>query len=95
MPSLPPSYIADGPLAWVRTVSELSAMAERLAASPGIAVDSESDSLHHFPEKVCLVQIADHTGAVWLLDPLALTDLAPLAPLFADPARIKIFHGAS
>jgi ribonuclease D len=95
MPSLPPAYIADGPLAWIRTASELSALAERLAAAPEIAVDSESDSLHHFPEKVCLVQLADHTGAVWLLDPLALTDLAPLAPVFAAPACLKIFHGAS
>jgi ribonuclease D len=31
-------------------------------------------------------------GAVWLVDPLALSDLTPLAPLFADPGRTLVLH---
>jgi ribonuclease D len=31
-------------------------------------------------------------GTVWLVDPIALTDLAPLAPVFADPARTLVLH---
>ena len=29
---------------------------------------------------------------MWLVDPIALTDLAPLAPIFADPARTLLLH---
>ena len=31
-------------------------------------------------------------GRVWLVDPLVLTDLTPLAPLFADPTRTLVLH---
>jgi ribonuclease D len=62
---------------------------------PAVALDTESDSLHSFPEKVCLVQVADGTGAAALVDPLALRDLSPLAPPLADPAVVKVLHGAS
>ncbi len=58
-----------------------------------IAVDTESDSFHRYREKVCLIQMTAG-GQDAILDPLALPSLAPLAPVFADPARIKIFHDA-
>lgn len=80
---------------WVRTLEELRAVATRLRGARAIALDTESDSLHSFPEKVCLVQLAEETGAVSLADPLALRDLSPLAPLLADPAVVKILHGAA
>lgn len=80
---------------WVRTPEELRALAARLRRARVIALDTESDSLHSFPEKVCLVQVAEETGAVTLVDPLALRDLSPLAPLCADPAVVKVLHGAS
>ena len=57
-----------------------------------IALDTEGDSLHHYPERLALVQIGLPHGAVWLVDPLALTDLAPLGPLFADARRTLVVH---
>ncbi len=58
-----------------------------------IAVDLEADSMYHFREKVCLIQIgANGTNAV--IDPLNVTGLESLRPVFADPAVEKIFHGA-
>jgi ribonuclease D len=60
-----------------------------------VAIDSESDSLHHFPEKVCLIQVGTVEGEAFLVDPLALRDLAPLAPTLADPAVVKVLHGAA
>jgi ribonuclease D len=60
-----------------------------------VAIDSESDSLHHFPEKVCLIQVGTAEGEVFLVDPLALRDLAPLAPTLADPNVVKVLHGAA
>lgn len=60
-----------------------------------VAIDSESDSLHHFPEKVCLIQVGTAEGEVFLVDPLALRDLVPLAPMLADPNVVTVLHGAA
>lgn len=58
-----------------------------------VAVDTESNSLHAYREQVCLVQFST-TKKDYVLDPLALADLSPLAPLFASPEIEKIFHAA-
>jgi ribonuclease D len=57
-----------------------------------VALDTEGDSLHHYPERLALIQLGLPDGAVWLVDPLALTDLAPLAPVFSDGARTLVLH---
>lgn len=58
-----------------------------------IAVDLEADSLHSYREKVCLVQISGESTTA-ILDPLPDPGVLPgLAPLLADPAVLKIFHG--
>jgi ribonuclease D len=66
-------------------VSELATAAE-------IALDTEGDSLHHYPERLALIQLGRQDGTVWLVDPIALADLAPLAPLFADRRRTLVMH---
>src|SRR5574341_629244 len=80
---------------WIRTPDGLRELVARSAGARIIAMDSESDSLHHFPEKVCLLQVAHEDGAVYLVDPLGLPDLRFLGPLLADPHIVKVFHGAS
>jgi len=62
-----------------------------LRAATWVAVDTEADSLHAYPEKVCLIQISTHTGDR-LVDPLAKIDLAPLLDALAG--RELIMHGA-
>lgn len=79
---------------WVRTRDELEAMVAALRGGRTVALDSESDSLHHHREKVCLIQVAAEGGRTWLVDPLLLRDLEPLGPVIADPAVTKVFHGA-
>jgi ribonuclease D len=79
---------------WVRTPEELAALADALRGATLVAVDTEADSLHHYPGKLCLVQIAFDGGRAHLVDPLAVPDLSPLAPMFADPATVKLFHAA-
>jgi ribonuclease D len=79
---------------WIRTPEALASLVETLDGTRALALDSESDSLHHHFEKVCLVQLASDRGGAWLVDPLAVRDLRPLAPLVADPAVLKVFHGA-
>jgi ribonuclease D len=78
---------------WISTTGELAELVGSLAGRRAIALDTESDSLHHHREKVCLVQIGVEEGG-WLVDPLAARDLSPLAPLLADPNVVKVLHGA-
>jgi ribonuclease D len=79
---------------WIRTPDDLQAMARELTGATAVALDTEADSLHHYPGKLCLVQIADPRGRGHLVDPLALRDLAPLGPLLADPRTVKVLHAA-
>src|SRR5262249_51288385 len=78
---------------WIRTAAELSDLAGSLRGRRAVALDTESDSLHHHREKVCLLQVGLEEGG-WLVDPLAVRDLSPLSPLLADPATVKVLHGA-
>jgi len=89
-----PASPADPPQ-WVRTPEELFRLATSLRGIGTMAVDSESDSLHHFPEKVCLVQLATPRGDAYLVDPLAVRDLGALGPALADTHVVKVLHGAS
>jgi ribonuclease D len=79
---------------WVRTPEELAALGARLQRTRAMGLDSESDSLHHYREKVCLVQIASSEGEAVLVDPLRLPALGPLKPALADPGIRKVLHGA-
>ncbi|MBF0378736.1 MAG: HRDC domain-containing protein [Desulfamplus sp.] len=58
-----------------------------------IAMDLEADSLHHFKERVCLVQMAS-SKSNYLVDPLTITDFSPLKPICENPSITKVFHGA-
>ena len=77
---------------WIRTADEAEALARDLRGVSAVAIDTEADSLHHYPERLCLIQLADPAGRVFFLDALVLVDLEPLRPLFGDPATLKVFH---
>lgn len=79
---------------WIRTPADLEALAASLPGVSAIAVDTEADSLHHYPGKLCLVQLATEDGRAHLVDPLALPDLRALAPVFADASVVKVLHAA-
>jgi ribonuclease D len=79
---------------WIRTTRELADLAGTLAHCRVVALDTESDSLYHHFEKVCLVQIATDGGDAVLVDSLAVRDLSPLGPVVADPGIVKVLHGA-
>ena len=78
--------------AWISTPDQAERLARELRGAPAIAIDTEADSLHHYPERLCLIQLADPEGRVFFLDTLALLDLEPLRPLFADPGTVKVLH---
>lgn len=72
---------------------DLDALVERLAHESLIAVDTESNSLFAYRERVCLIQLSTR-NADYIVDPLALDDLAPLGALFAAPHIEKVLHAA-
>ena len=81
------------PPVWVANQDALQQMAAKLSAQPRIAVDTESNSLHAYRERVCLVQFSI-PDIDFVVDPFAVHDLSSLAPIFASPDIEKIFHAA-
>ncbi len=77
----------------IETLLELKTVADLFKKEKAIAVDLEADSMYHFKEKVCLIQMATHDINV-VIDPLKIHDLSPLKPLFENRSIKKIFHGA-
>jgi ribonuclease D len=66
------------------------------AASAGVvALDTESDSLHSYYHKLCLIQVS-FAGEHAVIDPLSLgrETLRPFVELLADPGVEKVLHGA-
>jgi ribonuclease D len=77
----------------IDTLVELEKAAGEFEREAAVAVDLEADSMYHFKEKVCLIQIATKKFPV-VVDPLMIKDLSPLKPLFSNPGILKVFHGA-
>jgi len=75
----------------IDTEQKLAAFLPTLRAATWVAVDTEADSLHAYPEKVCLIQISTVAGDV-LVDPLSKINLDPL--LDALSGHELIMHGA-
>lgn len=77
----------------IETPAALAKLSEKFQNAPAVAVDLEADSMYHFQEKVCLIQMATSQSSA-VVDPLRLQDLESLRPVFANPTIEKIFHGA-
>jgi ribonuclease D len=58
-----------------------------------IALDTESNSFHHYPEQLCLIQIASR-DKVYILDTISLNNLAPLQDVLANASIKKVVHAA-
>ena len=71
--------------------AKLAVLLPELRAARWIALDTEADSLHAYPEKLCLMQVSIE-GRDALLDPLARLDLRPVLDIFRD--HELILHGS-
>ncbi len=78
---------------WISDQAGLHRLCADLRECRQVAMDTESNSLFAYRERVCLVQISSNRED-YLIDPLELDDLGCLAPVMADPAVEKIFHAA-
>ena len=77
----------------IDTADALKDLVRSLQKEKVIGVDLEADSMYHFREKVCLIQMATGDTNV-VIDPLMIEDLSPLKPVFKKPGIRKILHGA-
>ncbi len=75
----------------INSDEKLAALLPAIQSADWLALDTEADSLHAYPEKVCLIQFSTATGDK-LVDPLAGINLDPL--LDALNAHEIIMHGA-
>ena len=82
------------PYQMISTPEALRQMIERLQGETCIALDTEFvwDSTYY--ANLGLVQIGLADGTCFLVDPLAIDDLAPLGTVLENPSIIKILHDA-
>ena len=75
----------------IDTDVKLAALLPVIKSARWLALDTEADSLHAYPEKICLIQLTT-AGGDELVDPLGKVNLDPL--LDALNAHELIMHGA-
>ena len=76
---------------FVATAEDLNAAVAHLERFSSIAIDTEADSLHHYFEKLCLIQISSPEQD-FIVDPLTGIDLSALMRILGE--REMICHGA-
>jgi len=86
--------VADHGYRYITRDDELGEVIAVLTPSSVLGIDTESDSLFSYRESCCLIQITGDEGPDFIIDPLSIRDLSPLAPLMENPDTVKIFHGA-
>lgn len=75
----------------INNPEQLNQLVEAIRPHTVVALDTEADSLHAYPAKVCLIQIS-LPGSDVLVDPLSKLDLAPLWNVLAD--KELLLHGS-
>jgi len=75
----------------IDTDEKLAAFLPRLSAATWIALDTEADSLHAYPEKLCLIQVSLERMDQ-LIDPLSSIKLEPVFEILSQ--HELILHGA-
>jgi ribonuclease D len=77
----------------IQSQAELESLFQRFTSEPILAVDTEAASFHRFHDRVYLLQLSSRWETA-VVDPLAVSSLAPLGAVLADPAVEIVFHDA-
>jgi ribonuclease D len=80
------------PVEIVSQVAQLDAAVKAMLGSREIALDTESNSFHRYPEQLCLIQIATR-HRVYVIDVIVLKEIAALKEVL-DASITKVVHGA-
>ena len=84
----------EHPVRWIDDAERLAELCQHWQSLPMIAVDTEFMRTQTYYPKPALVQVNDGTGN-YLIDPVAIDDLAPLKALLCDRQVIKVLHSCS
>jgi ATP-dependent Lhr-like helicase len=90
LPPVAGAFQPKNPISWVDSAAGLARLVELLLAEEVIALDVET-ALDF--SSLCLVQIGTRSRT-WIIDPLRVPDLGPLAPVFGNQRIIKVIHNA-
>lgn len=77
----------------VTSSAQLESLLPHWIKEPKLAVDTESNSLFAYQERVCLIQVSTPM-LDYLIDPFTVEDLSALSDIFSNPNQLKIFHAA-
>jgi len=81
------------PVEIVSRPAQLDVAVQGMAGSRAIVLDTESNSFHHYPEQICLIQIATR-HKVYIIDTISLKELDLLKEVLVDDSIKKVIHGA-
>lgn len=81
------------PVEIVTQPARLDAAVKSMLDCREIALDTESNSFFRYPEQLCLIQIATR-HKVYIIDTIALKEIASLEAVLADAGISKVIHGA-
>lgn len=87
------STASQPPTRLISDLPQLNRTAEALQREPIVGVDTESNSLYAYYERVCLIQFSTMEADL-MIDPLGIEDLSALGPLFKRTDIEKVFHAA-
>ncbi len=82
------------PTRFIDTPDALRALSQSLAKCRAIALDTEFLWERTYYPILGLLQIADDARQCWLVDPIAIGDLSPLAAVIESPDTVKVLHDA-
>jgi len=85
--------IDPSPIIWVDQPEKLKMMMQDVMQQPAVGLDTESNSLFAYQERVCLIQLST-PDQDYLVDTLAIPDLSSLGELFSSMQIQKVFHAA-
>ena len=83
----------DLPVEVISQSSQLYAAIKEMANLRAIAVDTEANSRHRYPEQLCLIQLAT-PNKIFIIDTILLKEIGPLKDILQKASIMKVFHTA-
>ncbi len=77
----------------VNTDEAMAQLVHDMEKQKRVAVDLEADSMFHYQEKACLLQVTTN-GRNYIIDPLCKLDMSALSPIMVSDKIQKVFHGS-
>ncbi len=81
------------PVEIINKSTQLDVAVREMAGSTALAIDTESNSFHRYPEQLCLIQVATR-AKIYIIDTIYLKDVSSLEKVLENNSIIKVIHGA-